>query len=1552
MNNTITSILNKLEGAIALFIISSLLITSSYLPVYAQEPGNGESPNQGNTGTTNDSPGTDQDSASEIETPGGLWVDETGVLWVGDKQAPWTDDEGVAEQYIPVTIDADDIEEEKQQQLEEEEEKRLAEAEEERKREQRDREEETDGGNEKPYAMGEILFQYDKSLFKARTNELANEEVEVPGGLLDNTNSAPAPVGVADEFLKANGVANPLVKKRIESMSVELVTVGEDVDPLTIIEQLKASSIEGIVLAQPNFIYQSRQSSGSNQESSGGTNSSSPPDDTELYKSWHLKAIQLKDAWDVVNGNTHANARTVTIGIIDTGVDFKNEDLDGRKWSATNCKNENGGTVTDNDDTTPNDCDKGGYNLAGDPADHTNNPKPATADDAHGTEVASVAAAEYNNGYGVIGVAQDGVEIVGVRITASGREEVYTTEILEATNFARHNNLDVINISSGVIVRNIDSCDKFKFKSEVTPPHTNKTTRWLEYQALQQYQGVVTIAAENRKERRGGHNNEIDFPADFSSAVSIDGTQCWSGLGNVISVTGTRLNESAGTEEANTDYAYGNNISITAPAKRIPVGKGIVDSGNSYAAPQVAGVAALMLRIDPTLSSSTIKTKIINSADTIQDLVDNDFANGKRLNAYRAVKSVLPTLAGRVTLPLSPLPKIVINTNPLTTSRKTITVPNLSDLRISSKSVTTSNSNSGFAKTGDTLTLTFTVSETLASTPTVTLAGSVATVATNGNTYTATTAITDSILNTVVTYDIGTLTDSDGNTHNPEPTIVTGIDIDTTAPVVTITGSNSVTVRTGNTYREEGATAKTGETVVITGTVNTAVAGTYTITYTATDAAGNIGTATRTVTVSSAGPTIADVDSDDDGLIDIKTLTELYNIRHNLAGTAYSTSSSDSGVSTGCPSAGCKGYELMNNLNFAGSTWASGEGWDPIGTGSNEFTGIFDGNEYAIANLFINQPSDDDLGLFAAIDDGAIVRNLVLTDVNIAGDDDIGAIAGEADGSSTRVENVFISGTISGDGEVAGVVGDVSDITVKKAASYVTITGDYDVGGIVGDGREVTLQNSYFIGTATGTRTDDVGGLFGYARDGAITNSYTSATIQDEDGAMAEGLIGYAPSSSLPTITNTYYNRDASSSSYGGTGKRATELQSGTPSSSIFTGWSTSIWDFGTTSEYPTLGLEVGTPNGPSATVTPTLTTIDSDADGLIDIKTLEHLNNMRYNLEGTSYKTSSSDTGKTTGCPSGNCTGYELMNDLNFAGSKWVRGDGWEPVGDRSNPFEANFDGNGYEIEDLFIDRDTTDYVGLFGRIDGKYDIENIVFDNPDITGDDRVGVLAGLIEDGVDVENITVKYGDVEGDDYIGGLAGEIEDIGTDIIGPVLIYRMNITGDYYVGGLAGNVEQAIIARVGIEDVDITGDDNIGGLIGRGEGSVTLDTYVSDSDIDKLDSREDEVAGMIGDSESDSLLRVYTSIDIEDSDEEQGIIGQWARASEKPAIVLSYYDSDKTTSHTFISVRGKTTRELKRGVGTSPVSANMNTIYNGWETDTWDFRTTSRLPRLKALDY
>ena len=105
-----------------------------------------------------------------------------------------------------------------------------------------------------------------------------------------------------------------------------------------------------------------------------------------------------------------------------------------------------------------------------------------------------------------------------------------------------------------------------------------------------------------------------------------------------------------------------------------------------------------------------------------------------------------------------------------------------------------------------------------------------------------------------VTYDA---TDLSGNVATQ--VVRTVIVADTTAPVITLSGSASVSLTTGDGYTDAGASATddvdSAVTVAATGTVDTATAGTYTITYSATDMAGNAATpVTRTITVSNPAP--------------------------------------------------------------------------------------------------------------------------------------------------------------------------------------------------------------------------------------------------------------------------------------------------------------------------------------------------------------------------------------------------------------------------------------------------------------------------------------------------------------------------------------------------------------------------------------------------------------------------------------------------------------------------------------------------------------------------
>jgi hypothetical protein len=105
-----------------------------------------------------------------------------------------------------------------------------------------------------------------------------------------------------------------------------------------------------------------------------------------------------------------------------------------------------------------------------------------------------------------------------------------------------------------------------------------------------------------------------------------------------------------------------------------------------------------------------------------------------------------------------------------------------------------------------------------------------------------------------LTYSV---TDEAGNNAvmHVKITVIDG-DKDTTKPVITLKGKNPDTVTVDNvgTYTDSGATAKdSGKTianpVVSGGPVDLKTPGSYTLTYTATDAAGNVATATRTVVV-------------------------------------------------------------------------------------------------------------------------------------------------------------------------------------------------------------------------------------------------------------------------------------------------------------------------------------------------------------------------------------------------------------------------------------------------------------------------------------------------------------------------------------------------------------------------------------------------------------------------------------------------------------------------------------------------------------------------------
>ena len=498
------------------------------------------------------------------------------------------------------------------------------------------------------YEMGVVLIQYDEAVYTAHLEDLLDELLDkLPGGLggfvgdQSDVDIPLTPVGVVDDLLRTTGFPSAEVAARIDSLRTEAIAVGAEVDPHTVIALLKASPLAGVRHAQPNFIYYPLQTSAAYT-----TDQTSDPDPSRTA-AWHLKAIQLRDAWDEVWDRAPARppgAGPITIGILDDGVQFSNPDLAGKKWSVTACLDENG------DETT---CD-GGRDFRGSTHDADPTPHP---DDTHGILTAEVAAGEFNNGYGSFGVAQD-VEIVGIRTGALSHT---TLDTAQGVNFARHNQLDIINVSLG-LYHAYQSCTEYS----LTPANSLV----LEYQVLEAYpDGLFTTSAGNSPFESGGVDG-LNLPSDFASAVSLNGEQCWAGLDNVIAVGGTELDSVNNRERLWGHTTYGAHIDIATGAKRISTSIG-TRAGTSYAAPQVAGVAALMLLVNSDLTPGELKAKLRASADILEDFdgldaagnvdaTEKNLADGRRLNAYRAVKLAL----GEETDQLEPLPEIVANTDP------------------------------------------------------------------------------------------------------------------------------------------------------------------------------------------------------------------------------------------------------------------------------------------------------------------------------------------------------------------------------------------------------------------------------------------------------------------------------------------------------------------------------------------------------------------------------------------------------------------------------------------------------------------------------------------------------------------------------------------------------------------------------------------------------------------------------------------------------------------------------------------------------------------------
>lgn len=307
--------------------------------------------------------------------------------------------------------------------------------------------------------------------------------------------------------------------------------------------------------------------------------------DTFIDYQWAIDKIELNKAWKLSTGSNE-----IKVGVIDSGVDGTQEDLiDNIDYSLSNVFNQNLSSALV--DAKP-----------------------------HGTCVAGIIGASGNNDIGISGVCWD-VDLISLRVASDNGIGLKFEAIKEAIDYASLNNIPILNISVGA------------FKLFISDDEFNSLSN-----SIFNYPGLIVCAAGN---------DEIDLDSNLFAPNYQIFPACY--LGNNIITVGNSDDEDTIYQDSNYGavsvdlFAPGTNIYCTCPNDNY-----YSETGTSMAAPMVSGVAALLLSIDPTLTTSQLRSAILSGVDTINNL-NNLCVTGGRLNAYKSALNVIPLISDNAT---------------------------------------------------------------------------------------------------------------------------------------------------------------------------------------------------------------------------------------------------------------------------------------------------------------------------------------------------------------------------------------------------------------------------------------------------------------------------------------------------------------------------------------------------------------------------------------------------------------------------------------------------------------------------------------------------------------------------------------------------------------------------------------------------------------------------------------------------------------------------------------------------------------------------------------
>ena len=302
--------------------------------------------------------------------------------------------------------------------------------------------------------------------------------------------------------------------------------------------------------------------------------------------------INIEDAWKTYSETE--NKRTVTVAIIDTGIDTTHSDLKDSIWVN---EDEIPGDSIDNDGNGYVD-DVNGWNFV------SNSNEICTGEeDSHGTHGAGTIAAAWNNG-GIAGITDSThVKLMVLKALGGSEGKGSPESVIEAIKYAEANGADICNLSFG--------------SSNCTP----------EFEAaIRDSKMLFVVAAGNGNQYQIGY--DIDKSPVYPASLPYD---------NVITVGNLLFN---GHLDESSNYGA-TSVDLAAPGtyilSTIPGDSYAYMSGTSMAAPMVTGAAALIYSARTDLNLQDIKTAILSTVHKLAPLKGKT-ATGGMLDVSAAIK--------------------------------------------------------------------------------------------------------------------------------------------------------------------------------------------------------------------------------------------------------------------------------------------------------------------------------------------------------------------------------------------------------------------------------------------------------------------------------------------------------------------------------------------------------------------------------------------------------------------------------------------------------------------------------------------------------------------------------------------------------------------------------------------------------------------------------------------------------------------------------------------------------------------------------------------------